>query len=98
MSSFTLLIILPSALLQKTALEADRAPIEERIRELEDKVVSLSQLLEKEVGARADDIRALTEQVERKAKELDSLNAKLEEQEAENQSLKHKYSSTIRVR
>lgn len=59
--------------------------------------MSLSQVLETEISARAEDIRALTKQIEDKTKELDEVNSKLEEQEAENQSLKHKYSSTIRV-
>lgn len=49
------------------------------------------------MSARSNDIRQLEQQLEKKVEEINVINVKLEEQEAENQSLKHKYSSTIRV-
>ncbi|XP_065207039.1 coiled-coil domain-containing protein 186 isoform X2 [Planococcus citri] len=78
------------------ALEAERAPIEKRIAELEDKIVELSEQLKNEIDSRNNDNTRLTKLITEKTKEIESLAAQLEEQQAENQSLKHKYSTTIR--
>lgn len=82
---------------QTNALEADRVPIEKRIIELEDKISELSEQLKHEIESRNNDNTRLSKLIAEKTQEIDSLSAQLEEQQAENQSLKHKYSSTIRV-
>lgn len=78
-------------------LESDRVPLEERVEELKNNVMSLNSKLEKEAASYTAEIERLTSITQELNKETESLKALLEEQQAENQSLKLKYSSTIRV-
>lgn len=79
------------------SLEADRAPINERIALLEASISTLEKQLEKEIQCHAAEIEKLKTRVAEQSTTIDSLNLLLEEQKAENQSLKSKYSSTVRV-
>lgn len=78
-------------------LEADRIPLEKQIEELKNNVMSLKNKVEKEAASYTAEIDRLTSITKELNKETESLKALLEEQQAENQSLKLKYSSTIRV-
>lgn len=78
-------------------METDRAPLEKYVRELEAKVTSLTENLKKEIMTRETDVKELSSQLAERTQNISEFKAKLEDQEAENQSLKHKYSITIRV-
>lgn len=81
---------------KKLSLETDRAPLEKYVRELEAKVTSLTENLKKEIMTRETDVKELSSQLAERTQNISEFKAKLEDQEAENQSLKHKYSITIR--
>jgi predicted RNase H-like nuclease (RuvC/YqgF family) len=84
--------------LQAQLLECEQGPLQRQIVELENRVSSLSQQLEKEQQQRQDENQLLARHLAEQTQRADGLAQELEDQKGENHVLRRRQASALKVK
>jgi predicted RNase H-like nuclease (RuvC/YqgF family) len=84
--------------LQAQLLECEQGPLQRQIGDLESRVSSLTQQLEKEQQQRQDENQLLARHLAERTRRAEVLAQELEDQKGENQVLQRKHASALKVK